>query len=55
MSDASVYACIRAHVDTAVIRSLSNQLEAFMDDLFVEADLEIPIAGFDADYSGRGI
>ena len=47
--------CIRAHVGAAVIRSVSNQLKAVMDDLFVEADLKMPIAGFDADYSGCGI
>jgi hypothetical protein len=47
--------CIRAHVGAAVIRSLSDQLGAVMDDLFVEADLKMPIAGFDADYSGCGI
>ena len=47
--------CIRAHVGAAVIRSLSSQLGAVMDDLFVEADLQMPIAGFDADYSGCGI
>jgi len=47
--------CIRAHVAAAVIRSLSTQLEAVMDDLFVEADLKMPIAGFDADYAGCGI
>ncbi len=47
--------CIRAHVGAAVIRSLSAQLGAVMDDLFVEADLKMPIAGFDADYSGCGV
>jgi hypothetical protein len=47
--------CIRAHVGAAVIRSLSAQLGAVMDDLFVEADLKMPIAGFDADYSGCGL
>ena len=47
--------CIRAHVGAAVIRSLSTQLGAVMDDLFVEADLKMPIAGFDADYSGCGV
>ena len=47
--------CIRAHVGAAVIRSLSTQLGAVMDDLFVEADLKMPIAGFEADYSGCGL
>ena len=47
--------CVRAHVGAAVIRSLSAQLGAVMDDLFVEADLKMPIAGFDADYSGCGL
>jgi len=47
--------CIRAHVGAAVIRSLSTQLGAVMDDVFVEADLVMPIAGFDVDYSGCGI
>ena len=47
--------CIRAHVGAAVIRSLSDQLSAVMDDLFVEADLKMPIAGFEADYSGCGM
>jgi len=47
--------CIRAHVGAAVIRSLSTQLGAVMDDLFVEADLKMPIAAFDADYSGCGL
>jgi len=26
-----------------------------MDDLFVEADLKMPVTGFDADYSGCGV
>ena len=47
--------CIRAHIGAAVIRSLSAQLGAVMDDLFVEADLKMPIAGFEADYSGCGL
>jgi len=47
--------CIRAHIGAAVIRSLSTQLGAVMDDLFMDADLKMPIAGFDADYSGCGI
>jgi hypothetical protein len=47
--------CIRAHVGAAVIRSVSTQLAAVMDDLFVEADLKMPVTGFDADYSGCGI
>ena len=47
--------CIRAHVGAAVIRSVSTQLESVMDDLFVEADLKMPITGFDADYSGCGL
>jgi len=47
--------CIRAHIGAAVIRSLSAQLGAVMDDLFVEADLQMPIAAFDADYSGCGL
>ena len=47
--------CIRAHVGAAVIRSLSVQLGAVMDDVFVEADLKMPIAGFDVDYAACSV
>lgn len=47
--------CVRSRVAAAVLRSLAEQLPDVLEEALVDADLKLPIAGFEVDYSGCGL
>ena len=46
--------CVRARIAAALLTSFAEQIPAILDDVMVEADLRMPIAGFAVSYGGCG-
>jgi len=47
--------CLRAKVAAALLKSGAKQIPAAIDDVWLDADLKMEIAGFEVDYSGCGV
>ena len=47
--------CMRAKVAAALLRTGAQQIPAALDDVWLDADLKMEIAGFEVDYSGCGL